>query len=438
MLPAPTGLAYRPYQEQGIRHIISRAGSLLADDPGLGKTIQVAGALNLCSLERVRCLIVAPASLLINWRKELTRWLVRDRSISIWTTKRQPDTEIVIVNYDIISKLTFKLVGPWDIAVFDEAQYIKNPKAARTKAAMAVQATHRISLSGTPIVNRPIEAYPVIWWLMSGQVPSYMTYAKRFCDAHQVQRIMRGGRRKMVWDMTGASNLPELHELLNACGMLRRRKAEVLDDLPEKTRQIIELSGAEKLVKQEAKYKDQLERMESGEPVTITEFAELRHDIATAKVPLAIQFIEDALESEPAIFVVAHHRDVVDKLEEGLRPHGVVKIVGGMSPAQKDQAVQAFQGSNARICIGNSAAREGLTLTAAARVIFVELDPVPGNMIQFEDRTHRIGQKRPVLVQHLVFNGSLDVRIAKMLLAKQAVIDAAVEGQTEEDNVQQA
>jgi SWI/SNF-related matrix-associated actin-dependent regulator 1 of chromatin subfamily A len=162
------------------------------------------------------------------------------------------------------------------------------------------------------------------------------------------------------------------------------------------------------------------------------EMSELRHKLAVAKVPQVIDFVKDMAENIPKIIVFAHHRDVIDELTKGLNEFNPVTVLGGMSNEARDACVQKFQNDpDCHIFIGGiMAAGVGLTLTAASNVVMAELDWSPGNVSQAEDRAHRIGQKDSVNVYHLVFDGSLDSHMAKMILRKQAAAEAALDTET--------
>ena len=140
-----------------------------------------------------------------------------------------------------------------------------------------------------------------------------------------------------------------------------------------------------------------------------------------AKLPYVLDFLNDLLEEEEKVVVFAHHRDVIDAIVKA--GENRVALVGGMTEKQKDAAVQAFQNGPARVFVGQIvAAGTGLTLTAARTVLFAELDWVPGNVTQAEDRCHRIGQKDTVRVFHLVAEGSIDARIVRAIVDKQQII----------------
>ncbi len=431
-----------PYQVKGVERMIQAlntySGVLNADEMGLGKTVQALLALNRTPVTRV--LIVCPASLKLNWLREHQVWNTTDRQPAIAYGNRLPlDVGTIIINYDILGR-HFKPLLEWEpqIIVFDEAHYLKNPKTQRTQAALALPAIRRLFLTGTPIVNRPMELWPILNAIDEGRFKSQHHFGMRHCGAFQMSVKTKRGVRK-VWNYSGASRLSELHQLIKPW-VVRRLKKDVLKDLPPKTRQIIELSGSAELVSAEAKawekvcdehgYEAAVHQIEAGAGPAFTDMSRVRKLLAMAKVKPAVEHIKNVLESADKIVVFAHHIDVVDELEDKLSDFKPVVITGATPSKARQAEVDAFQTDpDCRVFIGNiKAAGVGLTLTAASTVVFVELDWTPGNMTQAEDRCHRIGQTDNVLVQHLVLSGSLDANMAQKLIVKQKTADAVVDG----------
>lgn len=403
-------------------------------------------------------LVICPASLKLNWQREFERWSVRSVECGRVYGTRWPsfrgaaEVEVVIINYDILGKHAARLAAGWDLLVADEAHYCKNPKAQRTRAVMAVNARRRVFLTGTPLVNRPVELWPIVEKLdPDGLGANFFRFAKRYCAARQKSI----GRGRLAWDFTGASNLSELQERLRSTIMVRRLKADVLTELPPKVRQVIEIDpngaadvvaaeraamaehraamaekaaavAAAKLGDDEGAYRQAVEDLRAAEFGEIGVMAKIRHDTALAKVPSVIEHLTDALEAGPVV-CFAWHRDVIDGLAAAFP--GRCGVVTGDTPLDARQAaVDAFQAGTIDLFLGNiRAAGVGLTLTRSSHVVFAELDWTPGNVSQAEDRCHRIGQTDSVLVQHLVFDGSIDATMAKMLVRKQAVLDAALD-----------
>lgn len=425
-IPAPAGLSYFGYQRAGVRFALERKNTLIADEMGLGKTIQAIGLLNAISFERV--LIVCPASLKMNWEKELTKWLVKQTSIRVLSThdKTPKDDNILIANYEILSKLPW-LQQKYEVVIADECHYLKNIKANRTVtfAKIRERADRLLLLTGTPILNRPIELWSLLQLL---QVPDmkYWSFVSRYC----------GASKENNWNTSGASNIEELQLKLRSTVMIRRQKMDVLSDLPPKTRQIVYLDSntyrdyvdAELSYLQKAGRDlfDNIESLHECGTSHIGEMAKLRHNTAVAKLPDVTSFITELLETVDKIVVFAHHSDVIDGLYNQFKGKAV-KLTGGMSVEKKNTAVDEFQTNpNVKIFIGSiQAAGVGLTLTAASTVVFAELDWVPANISQAEDRCHRIGQIDNVTVYHIVVDGSMDAMLANRIIAKQDVIDRA-------------
>lgn len=228
--------------------------------------------------------------------------------------------------------------------------------------------------------------------------------------------------------MEGAANLNELAEKLQPY-MLRRLKGDVLTELPAKTRQTIIFPATSRDVRDAIAVEREMESLSmSGASVAqLADLARARKTLGMAKVPAALEHIQNVLESEPKVVVFAHHRDVISAI---LTRAGVkaVSITGDTSSKARHAAVEAFQNDpEVRLFVGNlQAAGVGLTLTAASVAIFVEQDWTPGVLFQAEDRIHRIGQSRPVLIQYLVFDGSLDARMSKSLARKEKIIQEAI------------
>jgi SWI/SNF-related matrix-associated actin-dependent regulator 1 of chromatin subfamily A len=447
-LPHPEGLDYMPFQKAGIRYGLDRTGVLIADEMGLGKTIQAIGIIN-ADPSIQTAIIICPKSLKLNWKRELEKWLVRPLSIGV-ANGTFSNTDIVIVNYEGLIRLKNLDAREWDIAIVDEAHYIKNAKTQRSRAVKSIRARRQVRLTGTPIVNRPVELYNVIEDL-GGNWGSFFSFAKRYAGAHH---------NGFGWDFSGAQNLDELQRRLRESIMVRRLKMDVLKELPSKIRQIIEVEAdstraqkavrLEQLQEEESEerladlraqvelskaesdeaYKAAVQRLHEASQVDFQEMSRLRHETAIAKIPAVVAHITNALEdNDNKIIIAAHHHDVIADLAEALADSHPVTLTGENNERDRQASVDAFQTDpNVRVFIGSiTAAGVGITLTASSHVVFAELDWVPGNITQMEDRAHRIGQTETVLVQHIVLSGSLDARMAQILVNKQNVIDSSLD-----------
>lgn len=473
VIPAPEGLAYLAYQRAGIAYAASKPGVLIADDMGLGKTIQAIGVYNTDPSIR-SVLVICPASLKLNWLREFRKWSVRPIQGAMAVGTNVPPTDLVVINYDIVLKNAEKLhAREWDLIVVDEAHALKNREAQRTLAILggtmkakrgsgqpgrrvkALQARRRIFMTGTPVLNRPSELWTLVKSLdPQGLGADFWTFHKRYCNAHQ---------SGYGWDMTGASNLGELQQRLRERCMIRRTKAEVLTELPPKRRQLVTLAanGAGDAIAEERRMFDRLEdrtararpaialaeaagdegaylaaiaELKAAQNVAFTEMSKIRHKTAVAKIPYLIEHLHEAIEASGKVVAFAHHLDVIDALATEFGRAAVV-VTGQTSLVDRQAAVDRFQSDpSCTLFIGNIlAAGVGLTLTASAHVVFGELDWRPGIVTQAEDRTHRIGQRNAVLVQHVVFDESVDAIMAQRIVDKQAVIDAALDDDDGED-----
>ncbi|ONF42500.1 hypothetical protein BTO32_14905 [Marinobacter lutaoensis] len=478
-LPRPKGLNYLPYQEAGIRYALTLGNALIADEPGLGKTIQAIGVSNALPDTR-RILVITPASLKINWQREWRKWSVKELSVHRVPDGRpeswSPDADVVVLNFDLVEQHYERLTEkPWDLLIVDEAHALKNPDAKRTKLILGhgqgrnhvpgIPAQRRLYLTGTPTLNRPRELWPLVHSLDPDFFSDRRAFEVRYCNGHQT---------KYGWDARGASNLSELHRQLRARVMVRRKKDQVLKDLPPKTRQLIELdhpavsaytgsfrklSEAQKTLRalyderQELdarahrgeiaheSYQQQAHRLSEAARIAFHQMSQARKETALAKVPQVVELIKTTL-SNGKLILFCHHHEVVEAYVDALNQHfkreagrqgtpNTVAVVTGQT-ANDERQVQAdrFQEDDrCRVFIGTiGSAGTGLTLTEASTVLFAELDWVPGNMSQAEDRAHRIGQKDHVLVYHTAIEHSLEARMIRRLIEKQEVIDQTLDG----------
>ena len=434
---APAGLQYRPFQVDFIRRARHQNMWYLADDMGVGKTVQAAGLIN-DDVTLRRVLIVCPAAVKLNWQRELQKWLVRDLMVDVGYSTRLPVCDILIINYDILGRNSVAILGTqWDLVVYDEAHMLKNPKAKRTQLAAQIRSRRLLAMSGTPLLNRPIELVPVLQ-MLGAWTSSYHQFGLRYCDAKQ-QEIWVNRKRRSIWDYSGHSNLDGLRELLYSTCMIRRTKSQVLTELPAKTRQIVPLGtklpvklrrAAALLEPPEGEdYLTQLARMTVPDSPEFEAMALVRHEIAKHKTKEAMDWIDIKMEDGVKLLIFAHHHAVLDALCERYATSGCVRLDGRMTSSSRQESVDAFQNDpDCHVLVGSiRAAGVGLTLTAAHHVVFVELDWVPGVVTQAEDRAHRMGQTMPVNIYHLVVDDSLDTRIASAVIAKQRIIDAVLD-----------
>ena len=434
--------ALYPFQKKGVAFIEAKDGrALIADEQGLGKTIEALAWLQLHP-EKRPAIIVVPAAVKLNWEREALVWMDGPKIQVLSGTKADvPLTgDIIIINYDILSAWLKKLQQySAEVIVLDEVHYLKNSKTKRTKAVkmLAKKIPHVIALSGTPIVNRPVEMYNALKLVDYTVVPDFWTYAQRYCAARH---------NGFAWDFSGASNTEELHEKLTNTIMLRRLKKDVLNDLPDKIHTLLpieidnpaEYEHAEKdfiswVLKNRGR--DAARRASNAE--AFAQIEALKQLAIKGKMKQAIEWIENFLNTDGKLVVFATHRNTVDTLTQRFG-NRAVKVDGSVSGQARQVAIDRFQNDEScRLFVGNiRAAGIGLTLTAASNVAFLELPWTPGELTQAEDRCHRIGQKNAVSIYYLIASGTIDEKIARMLDSKRKVLDSVLDGkETEEESL---
>ena len=431
-----------PFQKKGVAFIEAKNGrALISDEMGLGKTAQALAWLQLHP-EKRPVIIVVPASLKLNWEREIKMWM-GDVSVQILSGKKA-DTpligEILIINYDILSAWVGRLQKiKASVLITDEAHFYKSNKSQRTKAikALGKSIPHVIALSGTPIVNRPIEMFNALQMVDRTVVPDFWHYARRYCGAKHTH---------FGWDFTGASNTDELHQKLIATCMIRRLKKDVLLDLPDKLYSFMpfELSNAKEYRKAEQDFIQWLREVRGDEAArkakgaeTLTKIEVLKQLAVQGKMPQAIEWIQNFLDVGNKLVVFATHKFVIEALMNAFGDIAV-RIDGSVTGADRDKAVQKFQNNEKiRLFVGNiKAAGVGLTLTAASNVAFLEFPWTPGDLSQAEDRCHRIGQKDSVTVYYLLSQNSIEEKIVAMLDSKRRILDQILDGkETSQENL---
>lgn len=433
------------YQTAGVAAIRKRRNILLADEQGLGKTAQAITYVKFFQEEgdfTPSVLVICPSSLKINWQREFIKWLPQIEypyseqndweGIQIVRTGKDKIIQnklVVILNYDLLkSRLIADQLAEYDadVVILDEAHYLKNPTSLRTKAALklAKKAKKTIAITGTPVLNRPIELFPLLNAISPETIAPYDTFRKfalYFCGAYE-------GRWGFITD--GATNIEELNTRLRATCMIRRLKKDVLDQLPDKMPpQIIALEqdSATKAVIKLEKTLDIEDLKRHPEKMNLGDAARIRHELALAKLPKCIEYIEERLLSGNKIVVFAYHRDVISDLQMNLEGRGydTTVLLGGMSAEYKQLNIDKFQTNpNCKIFIGQiQAAGVGITLTAASDVIFVESSWTPGEIDQCIDRCHRIGQKNSVTSTFLTVENSIEETMLKVVFDKAKIIN---------------
>ena len=432
-----------PHQVEGVAFLLGRRRAILADDMGLGKTRQAIVALTHVAPEGPY-LVVCPASVKQNWVRELGT--VDPQAPAHIVGPDVPPLVgyrgFVMVNYDILSRHVDALLEHrWSGVVFDEAHYIKNHTSNRSR--MSVRLVETLSsdapvylLTGTPLTNRPRDLFALLNVIRHPMGKSFLSFAKRYCA---------GYHNGFGWVTDGASNLEELTVQLNG-SLLRRNKAEVLN-LPPKLRTWLGVevpagTGLKEMRDVILELGRSRARQRTGQPGTnrkpeggadrvrlIAKITKARKKLAAAKVRSTIDLVQGALDQGEKVIVFSCFDAPVKKLYKRFEACSV--LLTGATPAKKRQAlVDRFQSDpETRLFVANIiAGGTGLNLTAARQVVFNDLDWVPANHWQAEDRAYRIGQTETVNVHYLVAEGTVDCFVKEVLEAKSALVSAVVDG----------
>ena len=429
-----------PHQVEGIAFLLGRRRALLADDMGLGKTRQ--SIIAMIEAEPVGpYLVICPASVKRNWAREIQLVLPQAEPAVVGPEPfPAPDFQAwVIINYEILGKhMDTLLAFEWKGVVFDEAHYLKNHQSQRSRnAAKLVKAIQQEpivhALTGTPMTNRPRDLFPILRLVDHPLGKSFLSFAKRYCDAYQGD---------FGWVADGASNIDELTVQLHGV-MLRRTKNEVLD-LPPKVRTWLDVELHPYAVQHfNNAVREFLTKFNAPEPIdTAPETAEnserrqavgrlttARRKLAFAKCRHTIKFVENALEQGEKVIIFSAFLNTLERFHKHFGDRAV--FVSGEVPAEaRQERVDQFQNDeNIRLFIANMhVAGIGINLTAASQVVFNDLDWVPANHWQAEDRAYRIGQTGTVNVTYMIARGTIDEFVKTVLETKAALMDALVEG----------
>ncbi|XP_047334754.1 LOW QUALITY PROTEIN: SWI/SNF-related matrix-associated actin-dependent regulator of chromatin subfamily A-like protein 1 [Impatiens glandulifera] len=450
-----------PFQRDGVRFILQHGGRvLLADEMGLGKTLQ-AIAVTTCVSEAWPVLVLAPSSLRLQWASMIQEWLHIPSSdilvvLSNGNGSNKAGFKIVqpsaksticldgifnIISYDIVAKLqNFLTTADFKVVIADESHFLKNAQAKRTSACLPIlqKAQYAILLSGTPALSRPIELFTQLEALYPSVYKNVHEYGSRYC---------KGGVFGMY---QGASNHEELHNLMKATVMIRRLKKDVLTELPVKRRQQVFLDMAEKdmkninaLFRELEVVKNKIKACQSEKESDSLQLSQknlinkIYTDSAEAKIPAVLDYLGTVIEADCKFLIFAHHQPMIQAIHEFLlkKKVGCIRIDGGTPASTRQSLVTDFQNKdNVKAAVLSiKAGGVGLTLTAASTVIFAELSWTPGDLIQAEDRAHRIGQVSSVNVYYLLANDTVDDIIWDVVQSKLENLGQMLDG--EEDTM---
>lgn len=436
-----------PFQKEGVLYASNKRKVFIADDMGLGKTVE--GIASIHANKAYPALIIVPAVVKYNWAKEVKEWIPEDKTICVMEGKNDDikkiySHDVVVINYDICTYYVKELSNrQFKSMTLDESHYVKNKSTQRTKAVLKIskKIPYRFLLSGTPIENKPIELTAQLEVIdRLKDFGGWMSFALHYCNAYKT---------KYGWDTSGACNMQELNAILRSKCYIRRTKREVLKDLPDKRISKIPIRLSKKDMKEYqralndtlqylaeiGKSEEEIERAARAESLVKIEL--LKQLTAKKKLPQAIEWIKDFLESGEKLLVFCTHKDVLKDLIE-VFPSSVI-INGETSAEERFQIVERFQTDpDVKLALLTlKAASVGITMTASSNVAFIELGWTPAEMAQAEDRVNRIGQKHPVNIWYLLAEETIDMEIAQLIDTKRVVAQGAMDGKEvrQEDSI---
>ena len=415
------------HQKEAIQKLVENKKFILADDMGLGKTTSTIIAALETGAKKI--LIICPATLKINWKREIENY--SDRPIFISEGKQfSTEDDFVIVNYDIMKNFhdpkkkddSLILMSKFDLIIIDEAHYIKNAQAQRTKLINDItKSVDRLwLLTGTPMTSRPIDYFNLLSLIDSPVAKNWMAYVIRYCAGFQ----FKVGPRK-IWNVQGASNLEELRD--RTAGLTLRRLKENVLDLPDKIITPVYLRLKSKVYEEVmGDYYNWYEKNpEESKSLTVqfTKLTKVRQIIADEKIAQTIEIAENIIEQDKKVIIFCNFTDSLNKITEHFGK-AAVKLDGSMSKVERQFSVDQFQENDkVKVFVGNiKAAGVGITLTSAEAVIFNDLSFLPSDHAQSEDRAYRYGQKNNVLVYYPIFENTIEGIIYDILHNKKQVI----------------
>ncbi len=441
----------RSYQIEAMQ-FAERAGfnCIIADEQGLGKTIESACLLRLHPEKLLPCAIVVPTTVKLQWMWEIDRICVANRGpefkkqfltqvIQSGKERAMPGFQIYIVTFDMLKKDDlFEYVPELKTIIIDECQRIKNHLSDRAKAVqrIAKKCAHIIPMSGTPIKNNAGEYFTVLNLVRSTLFPNYQRYIDTYCDSYN-----NGWGTKV-----GGLRNPELFHDATKDIIIRRTKDQVLKDLPSIERKFYHVELDIKLNKVYAAAMQELEELFYSESsafergaAEIAIMGRLRHIVGISKVQECVDFVTEFLmSSERKITIFSHHQDVAQMLEAQLSQwckdgnfEKPLHLHSGLNGDERARLVATFKDSNSRILIASTlAAGEGLNLQFCSDAVMLERQWNPANEEQAEARFHRFGQENNVSVTYMLAIGTIDEYFTELVEQKRAIVASTMDNKS--------
>ena len=435
------------HQFAAIEKLVQHSKFILADDMGVGKTGSSIIAALECGFKKI--LIICPATLKLNWKREIS-FYDDPNTVSIVDGNDWKYNKWVVVNYDILRNfhhmpqrgaqssdlpLTPIQISRFDLVIIDEAHKLKSATSNRSKIVnnFVYDIPNRWLLTGTPITNHPIDYFNLLQICESPLADNWQKYVKTYCAGRQ---FTNRATNKKYWVVSGHSNLDELREYTKEI-ILRRMKTEI-DDLPDKIIRPIYLPLVstvmyERYMNEYAQWLMDMEKEGIEPPIWehLTHLIKIRQMLSLDKIATTVELTNDFIEEGKKVVIFTCFTETLDYLMEKFG-NIAVRLDGSMSLFNRQQSIDAFQNNpKIKVFIGNIiAGGVGITLTAGEIVIFNDLDWVPTNHVQAEDRCLRVGQKNNVNVFYPIFDETLDLDMFTALTNKKKVINTVL-GDTE-------
>lgn len=444
-IPAKLLTSLFPHQRESVLFALSRGFRvLIADDMGLGKTVEAIACSCVAGFpSRIKVLVLAPNNLVNGWVDAYMKWTnVWQSSINVVLKQEKlADTPLTVVSFtagsrmsDVLSKMSF------DMVIVDESHELKNQTTQTYKSLAPVISKSRylLMLSGTPTKNRPAELFPQLKLLLPRVFWSFKEYAVRYCKGC----LNQYGK----FECGGMSHSHELKAVLEYLVMIRRQKHDVLKDLPAKKRYHTRID-----------YRPSPEMRDMMKTIRVQKIS-ISAGMGSLKTEQAIvvgrAFAETAKEKLPSVLnwfcssefrnvflkenrkclIFAHHLNMLNGISDWMKQQevGSILITGSTSRDQRELQLMKFRSDpDCKVAVLSiEIAATGLTLTEASLVVFAELKWTPAEHQQAEDRVHRIGQKRDVVIYYLHAEGSLDDRMWEMLETKLVTIGSLISSST--------
>lgn len=426
-----------PFQKIGVNFLKTMPAALLADVPGLGKTIQTIAALE----NAVRVLVLCPASLKYSWEAEIKKWDPGRRVVVV--DGKKPDRDVMwsrmrnsyrpafyVANYELLLHDFKEMVVEWDAIVCDEATRISNPDAKTTKLLKMLVAKKKIALTGTPVSNSPVDLFSIIDWLSPRVLGSFYQFRSRYCIVTP----------RYYNQVVGYRNLAELSQRISPF-ILRRTKEEVLKDFPPKTVEdvIFHLSPKERKLYEgiRLQIQEEVEKLTvSGRTLGIVPVKMLRLKQATNHSSLIseekdsskLEALKDTLDpiikngDKAIVFTQFAEMAKILFAELAALGYGPQMIYGEIHALDRQRAVEQFNSDPlCKVIVMTEAGAYGLNLQAASYVVHYDAPWSIAKLMQREDRAHRIGQTKPVTVYNLIAKETIDEYVIKVLHKKQKI-----------------